>query len=129
MKSGLGASLLVAAGGAAGSVARYLVSQALAGASFAFPFGTLAINGVGSFVLGVVLATAATRTDATLLLLVGVGACGGFTTFSAFSAEVVALAGRGAVLRAAVYAIVSVAVGLLATLAGLALGRALAGAR
>lgn len=129
MKSGLGASLLVAAGGAAGSVARYLVSQALAGVSFAFPFGTLAINAVGSFVLGVVLATAATRTDATLLLLVGVGACGGFTTFSAFSAEVVALAGRGAVLRAAVYATVSVAVGLLATLAGLALGRAMAGAR
>ena len=123
------ALLLVAAGGAVGSVARFLVTRALAGASLAFPVGTLAINGTGSFLLGVVLAAAPERPDSAARLLVGVGLCGGFTTFSAFSAEVVALAGRGAVARAAAYATASVLVGVLATVAGLAVGRALAGPR
>lgn len=129
MRSGLLDALLVAAGGAAGSVARLLVTRALAGASVGFPLGTLAVNGVGSFVLGVVLAAAPQRPDGALRLLVGVGVCGGFTTFSAFSAEMVALAGRGAVVRAGAYAAASVGVGLAGVVAGLAVGRALAGPR
>ncbi|GLC27035.1 fluoride efflux transporter CrcB [Roseisolibacter agri] len=123
------ALLLVAAGGAAGSVARFLLTRALAGASAGFPVGTLAINVAGSLLLGVVLAAAPERPDAAARLLVGVGVCGGFTTFSAFSAEVVALAGRGAYARAALYASASVVLGVLATVAGLALGRTLAGPR
>jgi CrcB protein len=113
--------LLVAAGGAAGSVARYLVGQALAGAPAAFPWGTLAVNAAGSLLLGVVLALwPAPAADARLLL--GVGVCGGFTTFSAFAAELVALPPA----RAAGYAALSLALGVAAVLAGLALGRALA---
>jgi CrcB protein len=126
MPSPLGATLLVAAGGAAGSVARHLVSQALAGAAGGVPLGTLAVNVVGSFVLGLVLALAPAGPDGAARLLVGVGVCGGFTTFSTFSAELVALAERGAVGRAAGYAAASLALGLLATVAGLALGRAIA---
>ncbi|MGZ8458369.1 MAG: fluoride efflux transporter FluC [Gemmatirosa sp.] len=131
MPSPLGATLLVAAGGAAGSVARYLVAQALAGrvASVGQPLGTLTVNVAGSLVLGVVLGVVPDRPDGAARLLVGVGLCGGFTTFSALSAEVVALAGRGAVGRAAAYASLSVAAGVLATLAGLALGRLLGAAR
>jgi CrcB protein len=131
MRSPLGATLLVAAGGAAGSVARHLVGQALAGraAGVGLPLGTLAVNVAGSLVLGLVLALAPDRPDGAARLLVGVGLCGGFTTFSALSAEVVALAGRGAVGRAAAYAGLSLAAGVLATLAGLALGRAVAVAR
>ena len=129
MRSALPDTLLVAAGGALGSVARFLVTRALAGASLDFPVGTLAINAAGSFLLGVVLAAAPERPDGAVRLLVGVGVCGGFTTFSAFSAEVVALAGRGAVGRAGAYAAASVGAGLVAVVAGLALGRALAGPR
>ena len=112
----------MAAGGAAGSVARHLVGLAALGASAEFPWGTLAINVVGSFVLGAVLGAVPPGAPGRLLL--GTGFCGGFTTFSAFSAEAVALAGRGLVGRAGGYAVVSVTLGMLAAAAGLMAGRA-----
>jgi CrcB protein len=118
------AVLLVAAGGAAGSVARHLVGVAALGASAQFPWGTLAVNGVGSFVLGVVLGALPPGSESRLLL--GTGLCGGFTTFSAFSAEAVALAERGLVARAGAYAAASVGLGVLAAALGLAAGRAVA---
>ena len=119
--------LFVAAGGAAGSVARYLVGLAALGASAQFPWGTLAINVVGSFVLGLVLGALPPGGGARLLL--GTGFCGGFTTFSTFSTEVVALAEEGAVGRAGAYAAASVALGVLAAVTGAAVGRALAPGR
>lgn len=117
--------LLVALGGALGSIARYLVAELLAGIERGIPVHTLLVNVAGSFVLGVVLATTPAGTGPRLLL--GVGVCGGFTTFSTFSAELVALAEGGAAARAAGYAGASLGLGLLATVGGLALGRALAG--
>jgi CrcB protein len=120
-------ALAVALGGAAGSVLRYWMGLALLGASRALPLNTLVINVAGAFVLGVILATVpATQTPTRLLL--GTGFCGGFTTFSTFSAEVVALAERGQPTRAAGYAIGSVLLGLVAVLGGTLVGRSL-GAR
>jgi CrcB protein len=123
MRSLSGAALLlVAAGGAAGSVARHLVGLTALGAPPQFPWGTLAVNVVGSFVLGAVLGAVPPGAPARLLL--GTGLCGGFTTFSAFSAEAVALAERGQAGRAAAYVAASVALGVLAAAAGAAAGRA-----
>lgn len=116
-------SLAIALGGAVGSLARYWLAVALAGASAAFPVGTLAINVGGSFVLGALLG-AWPASPSALRAGLAVGVCGGFTTFSTFSAEVVALAERGAAGRAAAYAGLSVGLSVAATLLGLAAGRA-----
>ncbi|MEQ1501673.1 MAG: fluoride efflux transporter CrcB [Myxococcota bacterium] len=80
----------VAIGGAIGSVARYLLTLGLArwlGPSF--PWGTLAVNGVGTLILGVVVgvATVDPRLSPTAKAAIGTGFCGGFTTFSTFSIE------------------------------------------
>ena len=85
---------LVALGGALGSVSRFLVGPAIQRAfGFTFPFGTLFINVVGSFILGVVaeIAIEGGPLSAKGRAFVGIGFCGGFTTFSAFSLESVAL--------------------------------------
>jgi CrcB protein len=120
-------ALIVALGGAVGSVVRWLVGQALGGPARALPWGTLTVNVAGSLALGVVLAVwPAERTSAARLLL-GVGFCGGFTTFSTFSAELVAMLERGETVRAGGYAVASLTAGAMAVLAGLALGRAAVG--
>jgi CrcB protein len=116
--------LLVAVGGAAGSAARYLVGVAALGASAQLPWGTFLVNVAGSFALGVVLGA---LPPGGVRLLLGTGFCGGFTTFSTFSSEVVALAERGAIARAGAYAAASVALGVAAVVAGAAVGRAVAG--
>jgi CrcB protein len=120
-------ALIVALGGAVGSVARWLVGQALGGAVRALPWGTLAVNVAGSLVLGMVLALWPSDRPSTGRLLLGVGFCGGFTTFSTLSAELVTMLERGQGARAGVYAAASLTAGAVAMLAGLALGRAAAG--
>ena len=93
-------TLLVAVGGLVGSVARYWVTgwvQNLNGAQF--PFGTLTVNVLGSFILGLVVALSLERglINAELRFLLGIGFCGGFTTMSTFSYEAVALLRDGSV--------------------------------
>jgi len=117
--------LLVALGGALGSAARYGIGVMLAASTREFPWSTLGINVVGSLVLGAVVALAPEAGSATRLL-VGVGVCGGFTTFSTFSVETLALVERGDVGRAGTYVAASVALGLLGAAAGLLIGRAVA---
>lgn len=121
--------LLVALGGAIGSVARFAIGEALAqsyaDATRVFPWSTLGINVAGSFVLGAVVALAPNPLSAPRLLL-GVGLCGGFTTYSTFSVETLALLERGAPARAALYVAASLALGLGAAAVGLQLGRTLA---
>jgi CrcB protein len=103
--------LLVALGGAAGSVLRYLVSvAALSVLGAAFPWGTLAVNVLGSAAIGVA-AGAGIEGQGRLLLVTGF--LGGFTTFSAFSLETGALFERSPTLAAA-YVAASVALGLAA---------------
>ena len=113
---------LVASGGALGCVARYLASLAAVPMSAAFPWATFAINVVGSFVLGAVLGALPAGHAGRLFF--GTGLCGGFTTFSTFSAEVVALVERGAVGRAGAYAAGSIVVGVAAAMVGAMMGRA-----
>jgi len=105
------ALLLVAIGGAAGSVARHLVSlAAIATFGTGFPWGTLAVNVAGSAAIGV---AAATGLEGAARLLLVTGFLGGFTTFSAFSLETGALFERSPIL-AALYVAASVALGLAA---------------
>jgi CrcB protein len=107
----LNAIIAVAVGGAAGSVARYLVVLGcvrLCGPLF--PWGTLAVNVTGSFAMGV-LAAVLFRFGAfaeTVRHLVMVGFLGGFTTFSSFSLDVFGLAQRGETVAAAGYLLASV---------------------
>jgi len=120
-------ALLVALGGAVGSLARYGVNLWTVRAfGPGFPWGTLTVNVVGGLVMGALAALLASRggsNEARLFLLTGV--LGGFTTFSAFSLDAVSLWERGEGTAAAVYVIVSVTVSIAALVGGLALGRAL----
>ena len=106
---------LVGAGGALGAVLRYLVGEFVP--SERFPFGTLAVNVLGSFALAVVTVAAASTEIA---LLVGTGVCGSFTTYSSFSVETVRLWEEGSRLRAGIYAVGTLCLCLLAV--GLAWG-------
>ena len=119
--------LAVATGGALGAVGRYVVisrTGALLGTKF--PFGTLVVNVAGSFLLGAVVALAATTGTANdWLAFLGVGVLGGFTTFSTFAPDVAFLAGRRAVRAASLYIAVSVVFSIAAFAAGLYLARAL----
>lgn len=109
--AGLVPLLLVAAGGALGSVLRYLVSLwALAWLGAAFPWGTLAVNVLGSAAIG---ALAGLGVQGEMRLLLVTGMLGGFTTFSAFSLETGLLAERHAGL-AALYVVASLGLGLAA---------------
>ncbi|AZH24543.1 fluoride efflux transporter CrcB [Haloplanus aerogenes] len=101
---------LVAVGGIIGALLRHLVSLAVERESF--PTGTLTVNVLGSFVLGLLTALDP-GTD--LLLLVGTGACGAFTTFSSFSFNVVRLWEGGDPVKAAAYAVANI-VGALAAI-------------
>jgi CrcB protein len=121
------ASALVATGGAAGAVLRYQAGRAvsaIAGAENAFPWATLSVNLLGSLLMGALLGWLA-RTGAgsqsaeTMRLLLGVGLLGGFTTFSAFSAELVTLLHRGQAGLALGYAAASLIAGMAAVIIGL----------
>lgn len=118
----MNATLLVAAGGAIGAVARYgasvLVGRLWSGG---FPLATLLINIVGSVLMGVLIGTLARSLPQMadeIRLFVGVGILGGFTTFSSFSLDAIVLIERGEWAQAALYVVLSVVV----CLAGLYLG-------
>jgi CrcB protein len=112
--------LLVALGGAAGAVLRFAIGQAVgARPPGAFPWATFAINVVGALALGVVMAlTHDTEHGWRMRALLGIGLCGGFTTFSSFSYETLALIEARAYGAATLYSLGSVAAGLLAVTAG-----------
>lgn len=120
--------LLVCLGGAIGSGARFLVSN-LARAWFGgtFPFGTLAVNVLGSFLIGAImqlgLASDLVTPNARLFLTTGI--LGGFTTYSAFNYETCTLAERGALALALANVALTLVLGLLAGFAGAAIGRML----
>ena len=115
--------LLVAAGGAVGTGARYLLSTHLPPVR-AVPLAVLAINVVGAFALGLLLERllrdgpdAGRRRD--LRLLLGTGVLGGFTTYSALATDTLALLATGATGRALAYALGTLLLGLLAAVLGI----------
>jgi len=124
--------LYVALGSAAGGVARWSVGswmQRVAGGvpPAVFPVGTLVVNATGSFVLGLLSAWltrpgAGARTEIMWLLL-GVGFCGGYTTFSTFSLDTMALLETRGAMAASVNVVASVSAGLIGVVAGMLLGR------
>ncbi len=119
--------LIVAVGGAIGSVCRFLTGVAVTRlAGPAFPWGTLTVNVVGSFAIGFLTELVARKLNASMeiRLLIVVGFLGGFTTFSSFSLDTMALIERGATAAALSYVLASVVISLLATFGGLAFGRA-----
>jgi CrcB protein len=119
--------LLVCAGGALGSGARYLVSTWAARTLGAdFPRGTLLVNVTGSFVLAVVVALPATRLSPEVRLFLGAGILGGFTTYSSFNTETLALLEQGSTALGVANVAITVLGCLAAGLAGLLVGRLLA---
>jgi fluoride exporter len=122
--------LAIALAGGAGSVLRYLLTLWLQRPSAAFPVSTFAINIGGSFLIGLFARALSTpESSAVLRAALTIGFCGGFTTFSTFSAEFVALVQEGRTLRAVIYVVASVLSGVTAVLAGLALGNRFAAPR
>lgn len=119
--------LAVFVGGGLGCLARYLTGLVfLQRFGPGFPYGTLAINLTGCFLIGIVAELAQTRalgfgTSVRLFLVVGI--LGGFTTFSTFAYDAVTLAGEALSVPAIVYVLTSVAGGIIAAFAGIVLVR------
>ena len=120
--------LLVLLGGAVGAPVRYLADLAVQSRhDSVFPWGTFAVNAVGSLVLGVT-AGAVTAADGPrwLLTLVGTGFCGALTTFSTFGYETVRLAEEGSVRAASLNVLASLVTAVALCAAGWWLGSSLA---
>ncbi|MCX8019015.1 MAG: fluoride efflux transporter CrcB [Chitinophagaceae bacterium] len=114
--------LLIGMGGGLGSVARYLTQKWFAEhADTVFPWGTLAVNLLGCFMIGALseLAEKSAWLSPPVRLMLTAGFCGGFTTFSAFSFENMILLKSGNVLYLLLYVFGSVLLGLLAVLGGI----------
>ncbi len=120
--------VLIAIGGAAGAVARYLVDSAIAQrASGAFPWGTIVVNVSGSVILGILFALAVERgaLPASIRGPVMIGFLGAYTTFSTLMLESWRLWEDGASALALANLVGSSVLGIVAIFAGLTLGRAL----
>lgn len=114
--------LYVACGGAIGASARYLLMAQIARIyGNNFPYSTIAVNIIGSLLMGVLIETLA-RTNMSMnsdiRALVVVGMLGGFTTFSTFSLDFFKLFETGQILAALIYAVVSVTLSLVSIFAG-----------
>lgn len=114
----------IALGGAAGTIARHLVGQWLLSAMGpSFPYGTLAVNLVGSTLLGLLYALSSTSLlGPTTMLALTTGFMGGFTTYSTFSLDTFKLAQAGAWPVAAAYVAVTLLGGFAGTAAGYVVG-------
>jgi CrcB protein len=125
MSAGMRDLLLVAAGGALGSAARYGVGRLMGPQmSGAVPWHTLFVNASGAFLIGLLLVAAARLGwPGWWRPFLAVGILGGYTTFSTFSLETVELILRGSYGTAAGYAAGTLLVGILACGGGILLGR------
>lgn len=117
---------LVAIGGAIGSVLRYAMMNFVGkAAGINFPYGTLAVNVTGSLLMGILIGALARFIDggSELRLFLAVGVLGGFTTFSAFSLDVVTMIENNNISGAAIYVISSVLFSIIALFLGLVVTR------
>jgi len=120
--------LAAAAGGAIGAGSRYLVNVGCAAClGSSFPWATLTVNVIGSLLMGVVVAISQPLLGGSALMrtFLATGILGGFTTFSAFSLDVVELLERHQPVTAALYMMTSVALSVGALVAGLAVTKAI----
>ena len=121
--------VLIAAFGALGALARYGVDRAVGGGQGAdFPWATLVVNLAGAFALGVLIALAVERAGVAeeWRLALGVGFLSSFTTFSTYAYDTIRLTEQGLPALAIANVVALTAFGILAAVAGLSLGRALA---
>ena len=116
--------LQVALGGAIGASARYMVTTTT-GRAFGtgFPIGTLVVNVLGSFLMGLLIVLLAEKSGNRFAPFTMTGILGGFTTFSAFSLDAITLYERGETTLAAVYVLASVILSLAAIILALHLFR------
>ena len=115
---------LIGAGGFLGSIARYLTQQGIGKIlPVVFPFGTFIVNIAGCFLIGVLYAFSdrSNLMSQEWRLFLTTGFCGGFTTFSTFSMESYSLIREEQYLYFALYAGLSVVLGILATFSGIAI--------
>lgn len=112
--------LWIAVGGALGAMARFGVGQIVM-----FPFGTLAVNVIGSFVMGVAFVYFADRLGDRGPVMLMTGFLGAFTTFSAFSLDVLKLVELGRIAAAGGYVVASLALSLVAVFGGVAIAKGL----
>ena len=110
--------LYVALGGALGAMGRFFISSLVA-----FPYGTMAVNIIGSFLMGVLFVTLIDRLDQRASLFLMTGVLGGFTTFSAFSLDVFKLFEAGRIGFAGLYVALSVSGALAALWIGITVAR------
>jgi CrcB protein len=118
--------VLIGIGGFAGAIARYLVGGfVLERVGGSFPWGTFAVNIIGSFILGLLFALTTERAilPAEIRGPIFIGFLGAFTTFSTYMLESWRLVEDGAIVLAVANIAGSIAVGLVAVVAGLAIGR------
>ncbi|AMM84476.1 fluoride efflux transporter CrcB [Martelella sp. AD-3] len=126
MSTILSHALIVAAGGALGSVGRYLVGVlAIRLWGPQFPWGTFVVNVVGSLMIGLLVEAVARALNqsAEMRMFMVTGFLGGFTTFSSFSLDAMTMIERGDLLHAVAYIAASLLLALIAVFAGLAIGR------
>lgn len=107
--------VLVALGGAAGSVLRYVCQRSL---NLEFPYGTMVVNVLGCLVIGLLMGFFSRHDDEQRRLLFVTGFCGGFTTFSSFTYESIRLLSDQRWLSFILYTTISLLAGLLATYLG-----------
>lgn len=116
----------VAIGGALGSASRYMIAQGVGGwLEQDYPYGTMTVNIVGSFVFGTISGWASLRDetpDKIWITLITTGFLGGFTTFSTFTHDTVGLANKEGFIAASIYTTLSVGVAIMAMLAGELMG-------
>ena len=115
--------LMVGIGGFVGSILRYLIGLINVNEAFAFPVKTLCINVIGAFAIGLIAAVSARNSEFSphIILLLKVGICGGFTTFSTFALETEGLMQEGRYLIAIAYILSSVILSIAAVFLGEAL--------
>ena len=110
--------IYAACGGAIGASLRYLFSITLL-----FPFGTLAVNVIGSFIMGAAFVILTAKGADRMIVFAMTGVLGGFTTVSAFSLDTFKLIEEGRMLFAGGYVLASVALSLAAVFGGILLMR------
>lgn len=121
-------TLLVFIGGGLGSILRFAISKLFNNPENSIPYGTLGVNIVGSFLIGLFIGLAvkySSTINTNTLLFLSTGFCGGFTTFSAFAQENFALLKSGDITSFIFYTIGSIILGVLAVFLGFLVVKAL----